>query len=121
MNTSKYYFSGKFGIERETLRTDSHGRLAQTPHPFGNDKHISRSVPGERERFEIVSRFIAETAPMPREACAEEFLGYYSEMQKAIKELQLLYGFFCQPRMNVSAPIFSRKRTSCSAMSIVGW
>lgn len=42
MNTSKYYFSGKFGIERETLRTDSHGRLAQTPHPFGNDKHITR-------------------------------------------------------------------------------
>ena len=85
------------------------------------NEHISRSVPGERERFEIVSRFIAENAPMPREACAEEFLGYYSEMQKAIKELRLLYGFFCQPRMNVSAPIFSRKRTSCSAMSIVGW
>lgn len=42
MNTSKYYFSGKFGIERETLRTDSHSRLAQTPHPFGNDKHITR-------------------------------------------------------------------------------
>lgn len=42
MNTSKYYFSGKFGIERETLRTDSHGRLAQTPHPFGNDEHITR-------------------------------------------------------------------------------
>lgn len=42
MITSKYYFSGKFGIERETLRTDSHGRLAQTPHPFGNDEHITR-------------------------------------------------------------------------------
>ncbi|MCR5074213.1 MAG: glutathione synthase [Ruminococcus sp.] len=42
MNTSKYYFSGKFGIERETLRTDSHGRLAQTPHPFGKDEHITR-------------------------------------------------------------------------------
>ena len=42
MTTSKYYFSGKFGIERETLRIDSHGRLAQTPHPFGNDEHITR-------------------------------------------------------------------------------
>ena len=27
------------------------------------NEHISRSVPGERERFEIVSRFIAENAP----------------------------------------------------------
>lgn len=42
MNTSKYYYSGKFGIERETLRVDGQGRLAQTPHPFGNDEHITR-------------------------------------------------------------------------------
>lgn len=42
MTTSKYYYCGKFGIERETLRVDSHGRLAQTPHPFGNDEHITR-------------------------------------------------------------------------------
>ena len=42
MTTSKYYYSGKFGIERETLRVDSRGRLAQTPHPFGNDEHITR-------------------------------------------------------------------------------
>ncbi|NLT08889.1 MAG: glutathione synthase [Ruminococcus sp.] len=42
MIASKYYYSGKFGIERETLRVDAHGRLAQTPHPFGNDEHITR-------------------------------------------------------------------------------
>lgn len=42
MTRSKYYYSGKFGIERETLRVDSKGRLAQTPHPFGNDEHITR-------------------------------------------------------------------------------
>ena len=42
MTTSKYYYSGKFGIERETLRVDGQGRLAQTPHPFGNDEHITR-------------------------------------------------------------------------------
>ena len=40
--SSKYYYSGKFGIERETLRVDGQGRLAQTPHPFGNDEHITR-------------------------------------------------------------------------------
>ena len=42
MTTSKYYYTGRFGIERETLRVDSHGRLAQTPHPFGDDGHITR-------------------------------------------------------------------------------
>ena len=42
MTTSKYYYSGKFGIERETLRVDSHGRLARTPHPFGSSEHITR-------------------------------------------------------------------------------
>ena len=42
MATSKYYYSGRFGIERETLRVDGQGRLAQTPHPFGNEEHITR-------------------------------------------------------------------------------
>lgn len=35
-------FCGGFGLERETLRVDSGGRLAQTPHPFGDDEHLSR-------------------------------------------------------------------------------
>ena len=39
---SEYYYSGKFGIERETLRIDSRGRLAQTAYPFGHDEHITR-------------------------------------------------------------------------------
>ena len=42
MRTSNYYYSGRFGIERETLRIDAEGRLAQSPHPFGNDKNITR-------------------------------------------------------------------------------
>lgn len=38
----QYYYSGNFGLERETLRVDAAGRLAQTPHPFGDDEHITR-------------------------------------------------------------------------------
>lgn len=34
-------FDGGFGIERETLRVDLYGKLAQTPHPF-KDKHLER-------------------------------------------------------------------------------
>ncbi|MBQ2580610.1 MAG: glutathione synthase [Ruminococcus sp.] len=35
-------FKGAFGIERETLRVDSEGKLAQTPHPFGDNESITR-------------------------------------------------------------------------------
>ncbi len=38
----EYDLGGCFGIERETLRVDSAGRLAQTPHPFAYDPHITR-------------------------------------------------------------------------------
>ncbi|MDD6490589.1 MAG: glutathione synthase [Clostridia bacterium] len=34
-------FKGKFGLERETLRVDKNGKLAQTPHPFKDD-NLSR-------------------------------------------------------------------------------
>lgn len=37
----KYIFDGKFGLERETLRIDGNGRLAQTLHPF-DDENLSR-------------------------------------------------------------------------------
>ena len=36
-------FSGGFGLERETLRVDSRGRMAETPHPFPDtDSCITR-------------------------------------------------------------------------------
>ena len=38
----EYMYSGGFGLERETLRVNTEGRLAQTSHPFGDDEHISR-------------------------------------------------------------------------------
>lgn len=38
---SNYFFEGGFGLERETLRIDKNGRLAQTPHPF-DDPHLQR-------------------------------------------------------------------------------
>ena len=35
-------YEGNFGLERETLRVDERGRLAQTPHPFPDDENITR-------------------------------------------------------------------------------
>lgn len=62
---SEYYYSGKFGIERETLRIDSHGRLARTAHPFGNDEHITRDFC--ENQVELVT---------PVAGSIEEALGY---------------------------------------------
>lgn len=41
LTNNKYIFEGGFGLERETLRVDSKGRLAQTAHPF-SDKRLER-------------------------------------------------------------------------------
>ncbi len=41
MNNDLFY-KGSFGLERETLRVDSSGRLAQTPHPFADSENITR-------------------------------------------------------------------------------
>lgn len=64
-NMSEYYYSGKFGIERETLRIDSRGRLAQTVHPFGNAEHITRDFC--ENQIELVT---------PVAGSIEEALGY---------------------------------------------
>lgn len=42
MLNSEYIFKGRFGLERETLRVDSEGALAKTPHPFPCDKQLDR-------------------------------------------------------------------------------
>ena len=41
MRLHKNIFDGKFGLERETLRVDTKGRLSQTSHPF-QDKQLER-------------------------------------------------------------------------------
>ncbi len=39
---NELFYKGFFGLERETLRVDSSGKLAQTPHPFGDDEQVTR-------------------------------------------------------------------------------
>ena len=38
----EYIKQAEFGIERESLRVNTDGRLAQTPHPFERHKNIDR-------------------------------------------------------------------------------
>ncbi len=39
---NEYIFDGSFGIERETLRVNKYGHLAQTPHPFPDNKYLDK-------------------------------------------------------------------------------
>lgn len=39
---NKYIFDGLFGLERETLRVTSDGKLAKTPHPFSDNAYLDR-------------------------------------------------------------------------------
>lgn len=56
----KYIFDGKFGLERETLRIDKNGRLAQTLHPF-DDENLSRDFcENQLEIITPVCKSIAE-------------------------------------------------------------
>ncbi|WP_026053024.1 glutamate-cysteine ligase family protein, partial [Ruminococcus flavefaciens] len=73
---NEYYYRGKFGIERETLRVDSHGRLAQTVHPFGNDEHITRDFC--ENQIELVTP-VAESI--------DEALGHLAELDRRARKV----------------------------------
>ena len=68
------FFNGNFGLERETLRVDKHGRLAQTPHPF-NDTHITRDFC--ENQIEIVT---------PVADSIDKAIEYLSELDKKARE-----------------------------------
>ena len=59
------FYKGNFGIERETLRVDNKGKLAQTPHPFGDDPLITRDF------CENQLELITPVCPSLREALKE--------------------------------------------------
>lgn len=58
-------FTGKFGLEKECIRVDAKGKMAQTPHPFGNNPKISRDF------SENQTEFITGVNSSPEAACSE--------------------------------------------------
>ena len=78
---SSHLFEGKFGIERETLRLDSFGRLAQTPHPFGEDPHITRDFC--ENQIELVT---------PPCASIEEALAALGELDTRVRNVLAAHG-----------------------------
>lgn len=76
MNKSKYYYLGSFGLERETLRVDRNGRLAQTPHPFAEEAHITRDFC--ENQIELVT-------PVCRSI--DEALGSIAELDERVRKV----------------------------------
>lgn len=58
-------FDCKIGLEKESLRVNAEGRLAQTPHPFPNDERIDRDFC--ENQIEIITR----PTDSPKEAYRE--------------------------------------------------
>ena len=78
---SSHLFEGKFGIERETLRLNSFGRLAQTPHPFGEDPYITRDFC--ENQIELVT---------PPCASIEEALAALGELDTRVRNVLAAHG-----------------------------
>ena len=86
MKLSKSLFSGRWGIEREVLRVDSHGRLAKTPHPFPpENKQITVDF------AEAQSELITGVHSSPTEAL-EELEALQSQLESSLGD-ELLWPF----------------------------
>lgn len=94
-------FQGNFGLERETLRIDADGYLAQTPHPFGNHPHIVRDF--SENQIEI-NTGVQQT---PQAALAE--LAHYDkvvhETLAQANPRELLWPFSNPPRVRNEADV----------------
>ena len=62
---SRHLFDGNFGLERETMRIDEKGALAQSAHPFASSGHISRDF------SENQTEFITGIRQTPEAVCEE--------------------------------------------------
>lgn len=72
---SNYFFEGGFGLERETLRIDENGRLAQTPH------HLQRDFC--ENQLEIITG-VNDSVKNAIEELAEWDLSARKNLQKAV-------------------------------------
>ena len=90
-------YGGKFGLERETLRVDADGHLAQTRHPFGDDERISRDF------CENQVEIITPPVNSAREA-VDELAGLHMQVVETLKELptgaEYLWPFSNPPRIS---------------------
>ncbi len=65
---------GLIGLEKESLRVDENGFMAQTPHPFGDDEHIVRDFCENQTEI--------NTGTHPTVAAAMEELAYHTNRIK---------------------------------------
>jgi len=75
MKNDPYFYQGQFGLERETLRVDCNGRLAQTPHPFESDS-ITRDF--SESQIELITPVCHST---------DEMLQSLAGLDKTVREV----------------------------------
>lgn len=73
---NEYMFEGEFGLERETLRVTSEGKLSQTDHPFRDDEHF------ERDFCENQLELITPVAKSP-----DELMALIAQLDDSAKKL----------------------------------
>lgn len=83
--------TAEFGIERESLRVTSDGRLAQTKHPFSGNPHIDRDFC--ENQVEIISDVFDSPEAMNRQL--GQFLDEVN--RELIKSRELLWAFSNPP------------------------
>ena len=71
---------GKFGLEKEGLRVYADGSMALTPHPFTDDRHITRDFSENQTEINTCVEPSAEGAVQALEA-------YTCRMQKMLRSL----------------------------------
>ncbi len=91
---SKYIRQAEFGIEREGLRVNADGTLAQTPHPFENHKNI------DRDFCENQIEFIGDVFTDPQKL-NDQLLELQRYINKKLSESgELLWPFSNPPRIS---------------------
>ena len=90
--------TAEFGIERESLRVSSDGKLSQTKHPFFGDPHI------DRDFCENQTEINTPVVKTPREA-VESLIYYDRIIQQTLRQLperEYLWPFSNPPYINPS-------------------
>ena len=73
-------FQGNFGLEKESLRVTADGQIAQTPHPFMEEKHIVRDF---SESQTEINTGVCPTA----EAAVKELEDYTQLMHRRLDQM----------------------------------
>ena len=107
---SRHLFDGNFGLERETMRIDERGALAQSAHPFASSSHISRDF---SENQTEINTSVADSADEAVRLLLDHTV-YIQKTLAAMEPSELLWPFSNPPyiRSEKDIPIARHDETA---------